>query len=98
MSSLSHCVGDTIARSTAVAMKPHGGGSPGLIQPSQLARYGSKRIRERQGPSNLPDDAVWIDAESIEDPANRGNNREFSDPNARGFADALAGSSVLRPG
>ena len=37
----------TIARCIAVATKPHGGGKPGLIQPSRPARCGSKRIRWR---------------------------------------------------
>ena len=45
MSSPSPCVADTIARSTAAATKPHGGGRLGLIRPSRLARCGSKHIR-----------------------------------------------------
>ena len=35
---------DTIARSTAAAMKPRGGGTRGLIRSSRRGRFGSRRI------------------------------------------------------
>ena len=47
---------DTIAESTAAAMKPHGGRTPGLIRSSRLARCGLKRIRYRGVRANLPVD------------------------------------------
>ena len=42
-----HCAEDTIARSTAAAMKLHGGGGQGSNQLPRLACYGWKRIRKR---------------------------------------------------
>jgi hypothetical protein len=48
MNSLSRCAEDTIARSTAAAMNPHGGVPLELIQPSRPMRWGCERIRCRQ--------------------------------------------------
>ena len=47
MSSPCRCAEAIIARSIAMAMKPHGGKMPALIRPSPPARYGWRRIRSR---------------------------------------------------
>ena len=53
MSSPCRCAAAIIARSIAVAMKPHGGKRPALIRPSLPARCGWRRIRCRQAADKM---------------------------------------------
>ena len=91
MSSPCRCAGAIIARSIAVAMKPHGGKMLALIRPSLPAHCGWRRIPCRQlrtnghrQPTSLA--AVGTD-QSIakhDRPISKGGANDKNEPNYRG--------------